>query len=138
MSFTKNPRQPLALDLRDRAHHDAEAVRELQALVHPGARVGGSSDGIDLPRGEHHLAPAVANVVAVDVDVVKVVVEADHLQLAVGVEQRPGIPQPDVRERRLVALDRRRVEPSRRRERLAAESRPARRRDGSGRCSSAR
>ena len=74
--------------------------------------------------------------VAVDVDVVEVVVEADQLQLAVGVEQRLRVPEPDVREGRLVALDGRRVERLRRRERPRRDARRGRTRGGSWRCSS--
>src|SRR5262249_17193972 len=48
---------------------------------------------------------------------VEVVVEADQLQLAVGVEQRLRVPQTDVREGRLVAFHGRLVERLRRRER---------------------
>src|SRR5438093_13739638 len=55
--------------------------------------------------------------VAVDVDFVEGVIEADQLQLAVGVEERLRVPQPDVREGRLVAFDGRLVERLRRRER---------------------
>ena len=98
-------RQAFAFELGDGAHHHAEAVRELQALVHPGAGVVGEERGVDLARGEHHLAASAGQVVAIDVDVVELVVGADQLQLAVGVEQRLRVPEPDVLEGGPVALD---------------------------------
>ena len=72
-----------------------DLLTHLSAASHPHCRLAGR---------HHHLSASARKVVTVYVDVVKVVVEPDHLELFVGVEQRARIPQADVAERTRVSL----------------------------------
>ena len=96
-------RKPFAGHLRDRPERQAVAVRERQALVDP--RAVGKAVRVQLARGEHDLLRAAVDHVAVVVHRHEVVVRADLLQLAEGVEQRLAVPQPHVLQRRRVTGD---------------------------------
>src|ERR1700687_4368 len=64
--------------------------------VDPGLGVFGQQRDVKLARGEHHLGIFAVDPVAIDIDVQKIVVEPDFLELAVGREQRARVPQPDI------------------------------------------
>ena len=96
-------RQALAGHLVDRTEGQAVAVGERQPLVDPGAV--GQRRRIQLARRQHHLAQLAVDLVAVVVHRGEVVVGADLLDLAEGLEQRLVIPQPDVVEGGAVAVD---------------------------------
>ena len=82
-----------------------------QLLVDPVAAACRQLVHIQLAGGEHHLADGPADLIAIDVDVGKVVVGANFLNLAQRVLQRVPIPQPDVFERRLVVRRVNRLDP---------------------------
>ncbi len=87
-------REPLFRDAAHRPQSDAEAVGEDQPLVDPGlARQVGVRE---LPGREHDLEVLVAHGIAVVVHVAEPVVGPDLLELAVGLEQRVLVPEPDV------------------------------------------
>ena len=65
--------------------------------------LGGNFPDVEFARREHHLADRTVKLVAIDVDIRKVVVSPDGLDLTQGILQRTPIPQPDVRKSRLVA-----------------------------------
>ena len=96
--------QSLRADPVDRSRHQAVAVGVGQVLVDPvparQVAVG------QLARREHDLAVLAVHRVAVHVDVQELVVGPDLLELAVGGEQRPVVPEPDVLDREVVALER--------------------------------
>ena len=77
-------------------------MRVNQLLVDPVAAALGQFLDVELARGDHHLLHRSVDHVAVDVDVGKIVVGADLLDLPQGVLQRAPVPQPDVLERQLV------------------------------------
>ncbi len=94
--------QPLRCEAVDRVHGDAVAVGVDQLLVDPVAAALGQLLDVQLARRQHHLAQGAVEVVAVDVDVGKVVVGADLLLLAQGVLQGVPVPQADVLQRGLI------------------------------------
>ena len=73
-----------------------------QLLVDPVAAALGQLLDVQLARRQHHLAHGAVEVVAIDVDVGKVVVSANLLLLAQGVLQRVPVPQADVLQRGLI------------------------------------
>ena len=73
-----------------------------QLFVDPVAAALGQLVHIQLAPGEHDLAHGAVDLIAIDIDIWKVVVSPDLLNLAQRILQRPPIPQPDVLERRLV------------------------------------
>ena len=75
---------------------------EFQMLVDPGLRVLRQRVDVHLARREHHLRVLALDPVAIDIDVGEIVVEADFLQLIVGIEERARVPQPDVLDRRRI------------------------------------
>ena len=75
-------------------------------LVDPGLRALGQQRGVELARREHHLRVLPLDLVAIDVDVAKVVVEADFLELPIGRDQRARVPHPDVIDSRRVIGER--------------------------------
>ena len=70
-------------------------MRELQFLVHPGLGLSGKLRG-KLARRQHHLVIAVGQVVAVYIDIVKLIIEPYFLGLLVHLKQRTVIPETDV------------------------------------------
>src|SRR6185369_6762909 len=87
-------RQTLLADPADRAEGDAVAMGEDEALVDPvlarEVRVG------EFARRQHDLGILAVHQVAVVIHIEKLVVRPDLLQLAVRLEQRGMIPEPDV------------------------------------------
>ena len=81
--------------LRRKAHRETVAVGILQMAVHPGLGALGKLRR-QLARRQHRLAVAVGQPVAIDVDVVELVVEPDLLDLAEGPKERTVVPEPDV------------------------------------------
>ena len=73
-----------------------------QLLVNPVAAALRKLVDVQLARGEHHLASHALDFVAIDVDVGKVVVGADFLNLTQRVLERAPVPQPDVLKRSLI------------------------------------
>ena len=81
--------------LRRKAHRETVAMGILQMAVHPGPGTFGKLRR-QLARRQHGLAVAVGQGVAIDVDVVELVVEADLLDLAERAQERAVVPEPDV------------------------------------------
>ena len=73
-----------------------------QLLVDPVTAAFRQFVDIQLARGEHHLAGGAVDFIAIDVNVGKVIVGSDFLNLTERVLQRTPVPQPDVLERRLI------------------------------------
>ena len=97
-------RRPLRRDRVDRHRGDAEAVRVHQRLVGPGAVVA-EERHVELAGAEHELALLVVDVVAVDVDVGEGVVAPQDLLLPEGRQERPVVPQAQVVDGALLALE---------------------------------
>ena len=76
-------------------------MRELQVPVLPRGGLGREPVGIKLPGADHHLPDCPVNLVAVYVHVIEAVIQADGLNLVIGVAQRAGVPEPHVRHRLL-------------------------------------
>ena len=96
-------RQPFLRHLVHRSQRDAVAVREGEVLVDP--RAVRQALGIQLARGEHHLPELAVDRVAIVVDRLEVVIGAQLLDLAEGLEQRLVIPQAHVLDGVGVAID---------------------------------
>ena len=96
--------EPLGADPVDRARHEPIAVRIGQVLVDE-APARQEAVG-ELTGRQHDLAVLTVDGVAIDVDVEELVVGADLLKLAIGHEQRPIVPEPDVLDREAIALER--------------------------------
>jgi hypothetical protein len=96
-------RQALLRHLVHRAERQAVAVGEGEVFVDP--RLRRQALRVQLARREHDLPVLAVDQVPVDVDRREVVVGADFLDLAEGVEQRLSIPEPDVADGRRVLLD---------------------------------
>ena len=77
-------------------------MRVDEFLVNPRARLLRELADIQLARGEHHLPGLSANFVAININVLKIVVGANLLYLSQGVAQGRPIPEADVVERRLI------------------------------------
>ena len=73
-----------------------------QLLVNPVAAALRELIDVQLARGEHHFASRAVDVISINVDVGKVVVGADFLNLAQRVLKRVPVPQPDVLKRSLI------------------------------------
>ena len=127
-------RQPLRREPIDRVHRDAVAVGVDELLVDPVAAALRQFVDVQLARGEHHLAGRAVDFIAIDVDVGKVVVGADFLNLTQRVLQRTPVPQPDVLQRRPDCWPRRRPRRSSQRETRAGRSGPIRRPAASVQC----
>ncbi len=84
--FDVKDRQPFLIEAIHRIHRDAVAVGKLEALIDPGLRVGRQFRLIQLAGGQQDLPVAPIDHVTIDIDVVKVVVETDFLQLPVGIQ----------------------------------------------------
>ena len=95
--------EAVGADPGGRADGDAVAVGVLDVLVDPGLlrQLG----VVNLPGGDHHLAHLAADVVPVDVHLVKLVVGAQALQLLIGLAQHPPVPEPGVGDGRVVGGD---------------------------------
>ena len=95
-------REPLGGDAVHGAQDDAVAVGVGEMFVDPGPgrqrRIG------DLPRGEHHLPVFAVDRVAVVVDAGELVVGPHLLELAVGLQERRMVPEPDVLHGEVVLL----------------------------------
>ena len=78
---------------------------EDQVAVDPRLGLFGQLVHVQFAGGEHHLAQVAVDGIAVDVDLVEGVVEADFLELPVGAQQRAVVPQADVGERVAVGGD---------------------------------
>ena len=115
-------RQPFRCEAIDRIHRDAVAVGVDQLLVDPVAAAGGQLFDIELARGQHHLPHRTADRVAIDVDVGKIVVGANLLDLAQRVLQRTPIPQADVAQRGLITRGVERGDRRLRRERMRLDA----------------
>ena len=96
-------RQTLGGDLVDRADDHALTVGIDQVGVLPGARHLRQAGRIELARRQHHLLSTAVQVVAVDVDIRKLVVLADALQLIEGGHQRAPVGDAHVGQGRLIA-----------------------------------
>ena len=79
-------------------------MRVDQLFVDPGAAALRQLRGVQLTRGEHHLAQLPVNDVPIDIDVRKVVVGADLLELPQRVLEHAPVPEPDVLQRGLIVL----------------------------------
>ena len=86
----------------DGVHGDAVAVGVDELLVDPVAAALGEFVDVEFAGGEHDLAQGAVEGVAVDVDVGKVVVGADLLDLAQGVLEGAPVPEADVLEGGLI------------------------------------
>ncbi len=92
--------EPLARHPVHRPHHGTVAVRIRQPLVDPDpAR---QILRRELPRRQGHLPVLPVDAVPIDIDIRELVVGPDLLELAVGGEQGPRVPQADILEGRLV------------------------------------
>ncbi len=91
--------------LADRRHRDAEAMGVDEVPVHPGAGFLRQRLELDLPGGDHHLAFLAIDLVAVDIDVRELVVGPEDLELVIGRQERPRVPEPDVVYRAGVVVD---------------------------------
>ena len=89
-------RQPFRRKPVDGVHGDAVAVGINQLFVDPVAAALGQFVDVQLARSEHHLAQGAIDYIAIDVDIGKVVVGTDFLNLPQRVLQRLPIPQADV------------------------------------------
>ena len=67
-----------------------------QMPVDPGVGLGRELVDDQFPCGQHDLAVGAINHVAIHVHVVKIIVEPDRLNLAVGLQQRTFIPDSDI------------------------------------------
>ena len=88
--------QPFRREAVDRIHGDAVTVGVDELLVDPVAAALGELGDVELARGQHHLADRAIDFIAIDVDVGKIVVGADFLDLTESVLQRAPVPKPDV------------------------------------------
>ncbi len=102
MLLSRKSGQAFGGEAVDGIHGDAVAVGVGEALVDPVAAADGELVDVELAGGEHDLAGGAVDVVAVDVDVGKVVVGADLLNLAEGVLEGAPVPEADVLEGGLV------------------------------------
>ena len=92
-------RQSFGCEAVHRIHGDAVAVGVDQLLVDPIAAALRQFLDVELARREHHLAHRAADLVSIDVDVRKIVICADFLDLTQRILQRRPVPQPYVLER---------------------------------------
>ena len=83
-------------------HRDAVAVRVDQLVIDPVAAALRQLVHVQFARGKHHLARGAVDLIAIDVDVRKVVVGANLLNLPQCILQRVPVPQADVLQRRLI------------------------------------
>ncbi len=86
--------QPVGGELAGRGQCQAVAVRVLEMAVDERLALLGQIVEVHLPGRDHHLAVIVADRIAVDVHVRKLVVEADFLKLLVHLHQGPRVPEP--------------------------------------------
>ena len=98
-------RQALRREAGHRIHRHAVAVRVDQLFVDPVAAALRQLVDAELARRQHHLTYRAVDRVAVDVDVGKIVVGANLLDLAQRVLQRAPVPQPDVLDRRAIPFE---------------------------------
>ena len=94
--------QPLCRKAVHRIHGDSVAVGVNELVVDPVAAAFGKFVNVQFAGGEHYFAQASANLVAIDVDIGKIVVGANLLFLAQRILERLPVPEPYVLERRLV------------------------------------
>ena len=85
-----------------RIHRDAVAVRVNQLVVDPVAAALRQFVHVQFARRQHHLAHRAVDLVTIDVDVGKVVVSANLLNLPQRILQRMPVPQANILQRRLV------------------------------------
>ena len=83
-------------------HGDTVAVRINKFLVDPIAAALREFLNVELAWGEHHLTHCAVDFIAIDIDIGKVVVGADFLNLAERVLQGAPFPQSDVLQRSLI------------------------------------
>ncbi len=93
---------PFRREAVDRVHRDAIAVRVNQLLVDPVTAALRELLDVQLPRAKHYFANLAVDFIAINVDVGKVVISADFLDLAERVLQCPPVPEPDVLKRSLI------------------------------------
>ncbi len=91
-----------------RVHGDAVAVRVDELLVDPVTAALGELVETEFAGGEHHLAQIAVQRVAIDVDIGKIVVGANLLDLPESALQSPPVPEADVLQRGLVVRQGRR------------------------------
>ncbi len=94
--------QPFRREPIDWVHRDAVAVGVDQLLVDPVATALRKLVDVQLACGEHHLASRAVDFIAINVDVGKVVIGADFLNLTQRVLKCMPVPQPDVLKRSLI------------------------------------
>ncbi len=99
----KKLRQADGGHLIDRTEDHPVAVREGEVFVNPIAAL--EMLVRELPRRQHSLAVSSVDDIAIIIDIDKFVVRPDLLQLGVGREQRPVVPQTDIINRRFMALE---------------------------------
>ena len=80
-------------------------MREQDVAIDPGLGVGRQQGRFQLASRQRHALVCAIEPVAVDLDVVKLVVGAYFLQLGIGVHQRLPVPEPDIVNRGLVGLE---------------------------------
>ena len=95
-------RQPFRREAIHRVHRDAVPVGVDQLLVDPVAAALRQLLHVEFACGQHHLADRTADLISIDVDIGKVVVGPDLLNLAQRILQRAPVPQPYVVERGLI------------------------------------
>ena len=94
--------QPFRSESIDWVHSDAVTVGVDQLFVDPVAAALRELVDVQLARGQHNLASGAVDCIAINVDVRKIVVGADFLDLTKRVLQRAPVPQPDVLQRSLI------------------------------------
>ena len=99
-------RQPLRRRLADRAHHGAVAMGVGEVLVLPRPGIGLQPGQIELASGDQHLLDLVQLGIAIDVDVIELIVGNERPQALVGIAGNPVVPEPDVAQDRRVGLQR--------------------------------
>ncbi len=91
------------IDLVDGIHYHAVAVGEFQVHVYPRRVL--QLGQVQLPGGEHHLAVGSVKGVAVNVHVLEIVIGPDFLELFVGTQKRPVVPEADILDDVFVVVD---------------------------------
>src|SRR5208337_2584351 len=95
-------RKAFSDSLRDEAHDQTITMGELQLLVNPGSGFSGKFLG-ELAGRKHNLMITIRQVVAVHINLVKVIVEPYLLGLLVHLEQRAPVPETDILNRVLIS-----------------------------------
>src|SRR5699024_8311866 len=92
--------------LSNGTHNEAITVRVLTPAVHPGIRLFGEFPG-KLAGSYHHLLIPFISSVAVNIYIIKLIIEANLLKLPVGFEERSRVPETNILNYLFVLFNRR-------------------------------